>query len=70
MASRRYNTNCGREVSDIKAFTLRLSDKLHKAIKYYLIEKEMSMQEYIITLIKQDMKFLDQDDDLSDYTKK
>lgn len=70
MTSWWYSVNCGKEVSDIKAFTLRLSDKLHKAIKYHLVEKEMSMQEYIIMLIKQDMKFSDQDDDLSDYTKK
>lgn len=54
----------------IKAFTLRLSDKLHKAIKYHLIEKDKSIQQYLIELIKKDLDFNDDDDDLSDYTKK
>lgn len=58
------------EVNIIKAFTLRLSDKLHKTIKYHLIEKDKSMQQYLIELIKKDLDFRDEDDDLSDYTKK
>lgn len=47
-----------------------MSDKLHKALKYYLLEKEIPIQQYIISLIKQDMKFKDEDDDLSDYLPK
>lgn len=36
--------------------TVRIDDKLHKEIKYALIEKEKSFNEYIIELIKKDLK--------------
>ena len=54
----------------IKAVTIRFSDKLHKTIKFHLIENEKSFQEYIISLVKKDLEFKDEDDDLSDYLKK
>ena len=54
----------------IKSATIRFSDKLHKAIKYKLLESEKSLQEYIIKLIKNDLKFTDDMDDLTDYTTK
>lgn len=47
-----------------------MSDKLHKALKYHLIEKDISIQQYIISLIKKDICFKDEDDDLSDYLPK
>lgn len=55
---------------NMKAFTLRLSDKLNKTLKHHLVEKELSMQQYIVALIKKDLNFSDEDDDLSDYTRK
>lgn len=47
-----------------------MSDRLHKSLKYYLLEKETPIQQYIISLIKKDMNFKDEDDDLSDYLPK
>ena len=54
----------------IKSITVRFSDKLHKALKYKLVEDEQSIQQYIIDLIKKDLHFNDKDDDLSDYLPK
>ena len=51
----------------IKAITLRMSDKLHKRLKYHLVEKDLSIQQYIISLIKKDIGMTDDEDDLSDY---
>jgi len=39
-------------------------------MKYHLIETEQSIQEYVISLIKKDLNFKDEDDDLSDYLNK
>ena len=47
-----------------------MSDKLHKKLKYHLIEKDISIQQYIIELIKMDIKMTDEEDDLSDYLPK
>lgn len=52
---------------NIKSFTLRMSDKLHRKLKTTLFEKEVSIQQYLIGLIKKDLDFSDDDDDLSDY---
>lgn len=54
----------------IKAVSIRMSDNLHKALKYKLIEDDKSIQQYIIELIKRDLDFKDEDDDLSDYLPK
>ena len=56
------------EVTKIKAVTIRFSDKLHKAIKFKLLERDKSIQEYIIKLVKNDLNFTDDMDDLTDYT--
>lgn len=47
-----------------------MSDLLHKAVKYKTFNEGISIQEYIISLIKKDLNFTDDQDDLSDYTKK
>lgn len=47
-----------------------MSDVLHKAVKYKTFDEGISIQDYIITLIKKDLNFTDEQDDLSDYTKK
>lgn len=52
----------------MKKFTVRFSDKLHKAVKHHLVELDMPMQDYVIGLIKRDLKFDDSMDDLSDYS--
>lgn len=44
-----------------------MSDKLHKKLKTTLFEKEISIQQYLIGIIKKDLSFDDEDDDLSDY---
>lgn len=40
----------------IKAFTLRLENELHKKIKIKTAKEEITMQDYIISLIEKDMK--------------
>lgn len=55
-------------MSYIKAVNIRFSDKLHKALKIHVINKEQSIQDYVISLVKKDMNFKDEDDDLSDYS--
>lgn len=40
----------------IKTFTLRLDDELHKQLKYLSVELEMSINEYIVELIKKDLE--------------
>jgi len=57
-------------VKNIKAISIRFSDKLHKAIKYKTLEEDKPIQQYIIDLIKKDLNFDDTDDDLSDYLPK
>ena len=54
----------------IKAITIRFSDKLHKALKIKLVQEGKSIQDYVIGLIKKDLNFTDDMDDLSDYLKK
>jgi len=54
----------------IKQVTIRLSDKLHKAIKIKLLDDEISIQEYFVTLVKNDLNFADDKDDLTDYLPK
>jgi len=46
-----------------------MSDKLHNIVKHYLVDQNKSLQQYIIELIKKDLNFSDDKDDLSDYTK-
>lgn len=53
--------------SDIKQVTIRLSDKLHKAIKLRLFEDEKSIQEFFVELAKEKLNFTDDMDDLKDY---
>ena len=55
---------------NIKAVTIRFSDKLHKTMKFKLLEDEKSVQDYIISLIKSDLNFTNEEDDLSDYLPK
>jgi predicted DNA binding CopG/RHH family protein len=55
---------------DIKAISVRFSDKLHIAMKLKTVSKGETIQDYIISLIKQDLNFTDENDDLSDYQKK
>lgn len=56
--------------SNIKAITIRFSDKIHKAIKHKLVDENKSIQEYIISLVKNDLSFTDDMDDLTDYLPK
>ena len=65
-----YNIKYRKEDRTIKAITIRFSDKLHKAIKYKLVEDDKSIQEYVISLIKKDLNFTDEMDDLTDYLPK
>lgn len=39
----------------MKKTTIRIEDNLHKKIMKYLIDKDMSFQEYVMNLIDQDM---------------
>lgn len=39
----------------MKKTTIRIEDELHKKIMKYLIDKDMSFQEYVMELIAQDM---------------
>lgn len=59
-----------KEVLHIKAITVRFSDKLHKALRHHLIDKDVSIQQYIIDLVKKDIQFNDEYDDPSDYAYK
>ena len=45
-----------REVRKIKQMTVRLEDEFYKEVKYALIEKEKSFNEYVVELIKKDLK--------------
>lgn len=45
-----------REVGVIKQTTVRIDDELLKQVKYKLIEKNQSFNEYIIELIRTDLK--------------
>lgn len=38
-----------------KALTVRIEEDEHKKIMKYLIDKDMSFQEYVMKLIEQDM---------------
>jgi len=53
---------CTKVVRIIKAFNVRLSDKLHKAMKFYLLEHDLSAQEFIVSLIKKEIQYNDLDD--------
>ena len=44
-------------VIKIKTLTLRLDDDFHKALKIKCIEENTDMSNYIIKLIKKDMKY-------------
>lgn len=39
----------------MKKTTIRIEDEQHKKIMKYLIDKDMSFQEYVMELIAQDM---------------
>ncbi|QAT40851.1 hypothetical protein [Clostridium sp. JN-9] len=45
-----------KEVRTIKAITIRLDDELHKKVKHKMVELDTSIQEYVINLIKKDLK--------------
>ena len=53
----------------IKAATIRFSDELHKKMKIHLLENDMSLQEYIVKLVKEDIGFT-KEEDPSDYLQK
>lgn len=40
----------------MKNFSLRIEDDLHKRLKHELVDREMSMQKYIISLIEKDLE--------------
>lgn len=40
----------------MKMLTIRLKEEEHKKIKKFLIDKNKSFQEYVLELIKEDMK--------------
>jgi predicted DNA binding CopG/RHH family protein len=40
----------------IKTVTLRLSDDLHKQMKLLTVQKELTIQDYIVQLIEKDLK--------------
>lgn len=63
-----YNVIIGGE--SIKSVTIRFSDVLHKKMKFKLLEEEKSVQQYLIELIKKDLNFSDNEDDLDDYLPK
>lgn len=44
------------EVRKIKTVTLRLSDELHKKIKFLTVEEEITIQDYITQLIENNLK--------------
>lgn len=69
LVARLYNVICRKEMNIIKAATIRFSDKLHKALKLYLLENDVSLQEYVINIIKKDIGFIE-DEDQSDYLPK
>jgi len=62
-----YNFKYRKEMRIIKTISIRLSDKLHKALKFKSFETNVSIQNYFVKLVKQDLNFKDEDDDLSDY---
>lgn len=39
----------------MKSLTVRISDQLHKQLKFKVIEKETTIQNYIVELIKKDL---------------
>jgi len=43
-------------VSKIKQTTVRIDDELLKTVKYKLIEENISFNEYVIQLIKEDLE--------------
>jgi predicted HicB family RNase H-like nuclease len=43
-------------VIKIKQISLRLDDELHKEVKYLLVEIEKSFNEYVLELIRKDLK--------------
>lgn len=47
-----------------------MSDKLHKAVKLKLLDEDKAIQQYLIELIKKDLNFTDDKDDLFDYLPK
>lgn len=55
---------------NIKSIAIRFSDKLHKAMKLKTVSEDSTIQDYVIGLIKKDLSFKDEDDDLSDYQAK
>jgi len=43
-------------VEKIKQITIRLDDDIHKILKYLSIDIGKSLNEYVVELIKQDLK--------------
>lgn len=41
---------------NIKTITLRLSDDLHKKLKLYAVKEETTMQDFIISLVEENLK--------------
>ena len=40
----------------MKQISIRLDDEIHKKVKYLMVELEISINEYIVDLIKQDLE--------------
>lgn len=45
-----------KEVIQLKSLTIRVEDELHKQLKYKMIDEESTIQNYILALIKKDLK--------------
>lgn len=43
----------------MKSLTIRVEDELHKQLKYKMIKEETTIQEYVLKLIKKDLKIKD-----------
>ena len=55
----------------MKTFPVRLEDKLHRAIKHAAVEAGMTLQEWIIKILKQEVKkgrYISNEDNLNETT--
>ncbi len=39
-----------------KTITIRVPEELHKAIKYRILEKNLTLKDYLVDLIQKDLK--------------
>lgn len=45
----------GKGVNKLKSLTIRVSNELHKKIKFKTIEEETTIQDYVLKLIEKDL---------------